>query len=290
LVPAVQKVREAAARISCANNLKQIGLASFQYADAQGGRLPPGYLGPRMPGPVPPYDDQFVGGHAYLLPYLDQGSIYQRLKVNWGTTETGPNWWTNADNWTMAQSRLNVFVCPSDNPYSSTAATLVVAHSYSVPPSSFTVRAHGFSNPDGAGLGRLNYPFVAGDAGHLGDPVADRFEGACTNRSAVRLIHITNGTGASNLLLIGESLGGKSQGVRDTSFAWMGVGALPTVGGLPESADWYHFSSRHPAIVQFCFADGSVRSIRTGISRSQLALLSGWHHGLPVNDALSWIN
>src|SRR5262249_18425862 len=64
LVPAVQKVREAAARIQCENNLKQLGLAAHNYQSTYN-RLPPGM------------DTQQVGCLVYLLPYLEQGSVYK---------------------------------------------------------------------------------------------------------------------------------------------------------------------------------------------------------------------
>src|ERR1700676_3610261 len=77
LVPAVQKVRAAAARTQCQNNLKQIGLACHSYHRAQK-CLPPDYVA----------SDSYVGGAndtspgwgwgAFLLPYLDQNPLYQQ--------------------------------------------------------------------------------------------------------------------------------------------------------------------------------------------------------------------
>src|SRR5260370_9261524 len=84
LLPAIQKVREAAQRMSCANNLKQIALAAHNY-DSTFGSLPPGYLGTK---PVVGLNDktanlfQHVGVLTYLLPYMEAGNIYTQLKVN----------------------------------------------------------------------------------------------------------------------------------------------------------------------------------------------------------------
>ena len=93
LVPAVQKVREAAARTQCQNNLKQIGLAMHAYHDSYK-KLPPGG------------DALGFSAQAYLLPYLEQANLFRR--INFSTAPVGA-----ANSFADAQV-IPVFVCPSD--------------------------------------------------------------------------------------------------------------------------------------------------------------------------------
>src|ERR1700751_5469843 len=87
LLPAVQKVREAAARAQCANNLKQLGLALHNYhGDFEA--FPPGYVtNPANPA-MGPVDPQFNdagpgwGWMTFLLPYIEQDNLYESLNLN----------------------------------------------------------------------------------------------------------------------------------------------------------------------------------------------------------------
>src|SRR6184192_3342099 len=78
LLPAVQKVREAANRMSCSNNLKQIGLAAHNYASTYG-KLPPGQLGAINGQSTSVFDAQTYGLLVFLLPYVEQENIYKQM-------------------------------------------------------------------------------------------------------------------------------------------------------------------------------------------------------------------
>jgi prepilin-type processing-associated H-X9-DG protein len=107
-----------------------------------------------------------------------------------------------------------------------------------------------------AGCGSGDHPFFS------------RFEGVYVNRIERTLGQITAADGTSHTLLYGEACGSVWQGnPPDTmDICWMAGGGLGTYLGLHRGrgAPWITFSSYHPGGVQFCFADGSVRTVRYG--------------------------
>ena len=75
LLPAVQKVREAAARMTCTNNLKQMGLATINCTDTNNGSIPPS-IG-LYPNPKPSGGNSDGGNLIPILPYIEQDALYK---------------------------------------------------------------------------------------------------------------------------------------------------------------------------------------------------------------------
>jgi prepilin-type N-terminal cleavage/methylation domain-containing protein/prepilin-type processing-associated H-X9-DG protein len=284
LLPAVQRVREAANRIACANNLKQLGLAAINY-DSEMGTFPPGALG-APPGIIDPTGYQHIGELALLLPYLEQGNLYNQLQINLDPTAPGPPWWTVSANWSAAQTRVKGFLCASDDPYQSANGTFVLLIAYLQDPVNHygQLQSYPFANNNGgASLGRTNYVGSMGGMGHINDPSWDREEGIFIPQQSVSLASVAGADGASNTLLFGETLGGTNKGPRDYSLAWMGEVNLPTAWGINDPSAWYTYGSRHPGVVQFCFADGSVHAFYKSADVYAFRWSSGWHDGFVVD-------
>src|SRR5271170_6425202 len=106
LLPAVQKVRAAAANISCKNNLHQIVLASMNYESTYG-TLPPGLNYNDATG-----QGSYCGELAFILPYLEQNAIYNEIPASI-FTPSGGAWWGGG--WTAANNWIKTFQCPADD-------------------------------------------------------------------------------------------------------------------------------------------------------------------------------
>src|SRR5438046_4489520 len=108
LLPAVQKVREAANRMKCANNLKQLGLAAHNFHDTHK-HLPPGI------GYYPPARGAFGTYFFHLLPYLEQENLYRdALGVVPFPPPDGPTMVYYPGNNNVYSQRVAVLLCPSD--------------------------------------------------------------------------------------------------------------------------------------------------------------------------------
>src|SRR5947208_2239143 len=173
LLPAVQKVREAAARMSCSNNLKQIGLAMHAYHDANTA-LPPGYTASAAyPGTAPGW-----GWATHILPYIEQDNLYRQLDL------TQP-----AETQAAIRQVVKTYLCPSDQP----------------PGGAFAVT----SATDSAvcQAGPSSYAATVGDdSSEVDDPTGN---GLFYRNSKVRLTDITDGT--SSTVMAGDRAWADSQ-------------------------------------------------------------------------------
>jgi prepilin-type N-terminal cleavage/methylation domain-containing protein/prepilin-type processing-associated H-X9-DG protein len=277
LLPAVQKVREAANRVRCKNNLKQMGLALHSYHD-EVSHFPPGYtwVDPSPPVAAAPKPDWqlFIydrprtinylqtnwpgwGWAAYLLPHLEQGNLFQQIDL------TAPTIGSQAA--TIRVTKLSSYTCPSD----------AGAGIYHVMP---------LKGPTVADAATNSYAGCFGALGNLGS-TPDLGNGLFIRNGALQIKDITDGT--AQTLAIGERaalftctpwVGVIDQGtVRTTTGAPVNQSlALPApampmarVGIKPLNDSWsepYDFFSAHRTGMNALFADGSVRWVNTTIA------------------------
>jgi prepilin-type N-terminal cleavage/methylation domain-containing protein len=114
LLPAVQKVREAAARIQCSNNLKQMGLALHNYHDNFKYLPPWGFDFAYNPNPKNPLGPQNEGhnGLSLILPYIEQGNLYNTTRVDLSVIDP-LNWPPPYGTSVNSSARIPIYECPS---------------------------------------------------------------------------------------------------------------------------------------------------------------------------------
>jgi prepilin-type N-terminal cleavage/methylation domain-containing protein/prepilin-type processing-associated H-X9-DG protein len=298
LLPAVQKVREAAARMSCGNNLKQLGLACHSYHDTHQ-VLPPagrGYgwciVSGGYVGDAQVYN---LNGLQLLLPYIEQTALDKKLnrfstmsnqKTGYCCSYAGNtngalvgDATSNGNAATMATT-IPTFTCPSDagEKLQGTSTAYGPGGSY-----------------DGA---KTNYDFITSTNDFYCNYWKATSKGSVTmfgENSYVKLTDVKDGT--SNTLMLGETTRDVYNG-RCASWgyrAWVMTGIDPryglndwTFGSITpirgRLGSWGRAGSLHTSGVNFCFADGSVRFITESVPVTTLTYLGYMSDGNAVND------
>ena len=321
LVPAVQKVRESAARLQCVNNLKQIGLALHAYHGVYQ-QFPSGYVDGNTNSASTPDNDVGPGwGWAsFILPYLEQGNVYNQINF-----KVGVGIGVNVQ---VSQTQLPVFQCPSDNNQQN---AIIYDSSFTNP---IATVAHGnyvgcngwvecFGNAGG------NYQSSSdGGAAEDGDGAQTGTgwtgNGLFYRNSQIKINQVTDGL--SNTIMVGERCathspstwtgavtGGRSPAWMATQ-PWTGPytppAAAPNTGNgtAYDNADYNEalvlahgnrshtpnadhpnfdpdtFWSMHPGGANFLFGDGSVHFLTTNIDPSTYQWMCTFAGGEVLND------
>jgi prepilin-type N-terminal cleavage/methylation domain-containing protein len=248
LLPAVQKVREAAARSTCTNNLKQMSLGTINCADTNNGRLPPS-IGLYSSRGTPAAGNSDGGTFLHILPFIEQGALFNSSLVPAGVDDRN-GYLPTYSQWTaqVQNSRVKTYICPSD--YTLSPADLARG-SYAVNGQIFRVNYNWGSDP-----GLMMYP-----AG-LGDGTSQTIFYTEKLRSTFNCTGCCNNY-ADNYWPDWGPIISAPECSEPT-----GVAAMFQVNckGTPSSCDGNRGSSPHTTVIQAALADGSVRSVTGGMS------------------------
>jgi prepilin-type N-terminal cleavage/methylation domain-containing protein/prepilin-type processing-associated H-X9-DG protein len=295
LLPAVQKVREAAARAKCSNNLHQMIIGMHNYASAVG-HYPPAIKNNARTGTCTNFPWDYFPGWGWgtlILPYAEQDNLYRQLDPD--SRQFGPQVSFTVARPSMnplTQTKLSIYRCPSD-----TGPDL----------NSFRLGSGATPDPDGP-FAMSNYRAICGtdNAGPLPPcltgsgffiPNQDR-GGVMWQNSKVQFEAVTDGT--SNTVVIGECIFDANPPSPKPP-KWAAIWAGHTgyyAGGIRISDNMWHldensakingeasqaFGSRHGGGGFFGFADGSVRFFREGGDPSLVKWLGSRNDGKVIS-------
>ena len=256
LLPAVQKVREAASRMKCQNNLKQIGLALHNYHDANG------------QFPVGAGVANGLSWRVYTLPYIEQDNIYKLFDLGPGTWNGGPNK-EGPNKMVHALNRIPIFNCPSLNDITAANGSSTLGDGRKT----FTSDYHGVAGPKGTNpASGTAYQVQTTPSGQGGFAT----QGILGRDTKTRFGSLTDGT--SNTLMVGEvSVRWNGNILASDGADWVrGVGfgnGMASCRNVQNAINTPYngiyndisFGSQHVGGAQFVMGDGSVRFVQASI-------------------------
>ncbi len=249
LLPAVQKVREAAARAQCANNLKQIGLALHNHESAQG-HFPPGYRDPRPFAQAGPG----WGWAVFLMPFVEQANLHAQIDPDRTAFGGGSDLTTPSP---QTLTPLPVYRCPAD------------------PGPAANAHYDGHATASYRGVGWSRARTAPGPKGLMISDLAAP-NGVLYRNSRTRVADVADGL--SGTLFVAEvcldgrrdKWGGIWAGAnRKDEFGLWISGSYWTIDEGPyrlNGPDKWGFCSPHPGVVGVLLGDGSARLVRDGVS------------------------
>jgi prepilin-type N-terminal cleavage/methylation domain-containing protein len=280
LVPAVQKIREAAARASCQNNLKQIGLALHNYESIHHS-FPPAAVTQALPSAGVTASTAYSSWIAFVFPYVEQGTVAAQYDLNLQ--------WYSAGNRTAALTQLQLLYCPSTAKPDRTD-NYAGASGY---PSGVPYGACADYGVVSTGIGGNTFLWTLSSTYHQTDPYPYNL---CTQLPAMMVNQTTRVTaitdGLSQTLLIAESAGRTdtckvgqcSSNTYNSGGAWASpLNVISPDGSLfdgtiqaPGSCTMNctnvnNFYSFHQGACNFLAGDGAVHFIRQEITWQVLA-------------------
>lgn len=283
LLPAVQKVREAARRTECQNNMKQLGLAMHNYHDTFR-TFPPGHVSP-------PADKQarYMSAHTMVLPFMEQNGIYDATNFALGPLEA-------ANTKTARRAPVKAYVCPADPaPWGPFGPTNYAVVSGSKPSIAWDGKDRE-KQPNG-----LFYQISHMRIQHITDGTSNTFmameitRGQDQVNTAVRAYAVKSPP-MPDPLDPGTDRGDKR--AYDRGGSWMVGGFLQTIVNttLPINSNEFDLSygllegglsasrSFHSGGVNVLLADGSVRFLSTNIDKATLDAMATRAGGEVVNQ------
>jgi prepilin-type N-terminal cleavage/methylation domain-containing protein len=297
LLPAVQKVREAAARMKCSNNLKQLGIACHTYHDTYG-ELPPAVMTGGLAVPLNPTTTTYGPNWAvFLLPYIEQDNLYRSMAITgWSKTTVGNTTWrTVAINGVLAiNTPIQTLTCPSDpfsgTPFAGGGGTWARGgYAANAGPAPWATTHNGNSGTAGNPVVQGRGPMTS----NWGDGIHRMPDGSS---NTIMVSHVRAGTTAADqrgtwaLGFPGSSVtAGQTSlvGPNDTTtFDQVGacVSNLVIAMGCTANTTTLAGNSRsqHTGVTIACFGDGQVRNISNSIAAQAWTLLTSANDGQPT--------